>query len=124
MTIVFMSGNWFLSNLINTTIAPAFKLYQSLALNFQLDEFPKFYQNIFQFWSICFCSVSASTSIILSEFLWFNRNIKVDNQPIFFNHFTEKGVNFDSHIIKENGELKSWNDSKNELEQVRATTIF
>ena len=67
-------------HLINTTITPAFKFHPSLTLSFQLDKFPKFYQNIFQYWSTCFCSVSTVLSIILSEFLWFNRNIKVDNR--------------------------------------------
>ena len=52
--------------------------------------------------------ISASTvpSIILSEFLWFDRNIKADNRPIFFKHFPDTAVNFVSHIIKENGKTK------------------
>ena len=54
-------------------------------------------------------------SIILYKFLCFNRNIKVDNQPIFFKHFSEKGVNLVSHIMKENGEIRSWNDLKTEF---------
>ena len=102
-------------HLINTTIIPAFKFHPSLALCFQLDKFPNFYQNIFQFWSICFHSAPAVPSIILFEFLWFNRNIKVNNRPIFFKYFSEKGVNFVAHIMKENGEIKSWNDLENEF---------
>ena len=94
-------------HLINTTITPAFKFHPSLALSFQLDEFPKFYQNIFQFWSTCFRSASIVPSITLFELLWFNRNIKVDNRPVLFKHFSEKGVNFVSCIMKENGEIKS-----------------
>ena len=77
-------------HLINTTITPAFKLHPSLALSFQLDEFPKFYQNIFQFWSTCFHSASTVPSIISSEFLWLNRNIKVDNRLIFSSAFLKK----------------------------------
>ena len=50
-------------HLINTTITPAFKFHTSLALSFQLEEFPKFYQNIFQFWSTCFWSASTVLSI-------------------------------------------------------------
>ena len=69
-------------HLINTTITPAFKFHPSLALSFQLDQFPKFYQNIFQFWSTYCCSAFAVPSIVLSEFLWFNRNICVDNGQI------------------------------------------
>ena len=75
-------------HLINTNITAAFKFGPSLALSFQLDEFPKFYQNIFQFRSTCSYSVSTVPYIILSEFVWFNRSIKVDNRPIFFKHFS------------------------------------
>ena len=99
-------------HLINT---PAFKFHPSLALSFQLDEFPKFYQNIFRFWSNCFHSASTIPSIILSEFLWFKGNIKVDDRPTGFKYFSEKGVNFGSHIMKKNSEIKSWNDLKNEF---------
>ena len=47
-------------HLINTTITPAFKFHPSLALHFQLDEFPKFYQNIFNF--------GESVSVLFQQF--------------------------------------------------------
>ena len=104
-------------HLINTTIIPLFKFHPSPSFqaypSFQLDRFPKFYQNIFQYWSTCFRFASTVPSIILSEYLWFNRNIKVDNRPIFFKHFSQKGVHFVSHIMEKNCEIKSWNDLKN-----------
>ena len=28
--------------------------------------------------------------VTFQKFLWFNRNIKVDNRPIFFKYFSEK----------------------------------
>ena len=49
----------------------------------------------------------------MSEFLWFNQNIKVDNQPIFFNQLFEKGVKYfqnlnllDHHLVKSNSLFK------------------
>ena len=75
-------------DIIKTIITFAFKFYPSLVLSFQLEKFPKFYQNIFQFLSNCFCSVSTVMLIILSEFLWFIRDIMVNNRPIFFKHFS------------------------------------
>ena len=36
-------------HLINTTITPAFKSHPTLALSSQLNQFHKFYRNIFQF---------------------------------------------------------------------------
>ena len=53
--------------------------------------------------------------MIIPIFLWLNRNIKVDNRPVFLKHFSEKGVSFIPHIMKENGEIKSWDDLKNEF---------
>ena len=67
--------------LINTTITPAFTFHPSLTLSFQLDQFPKFYQNICQFWRpVSALLLQVVPSIILSEFLWFNWNINVDNR--------------------------------------------
>ena len=66
-------------HLINTTITIAYKFHLSLVVvSFQLNQFPKFYQNIFQFWSTCFRSATTFPSIILSDFFCFNWNIKVD----------------------------------------------
>ena len=62
-----------------------------------------------------FCSASTVPSIILSEFLLFNRNYKVGNRPILFKYSSEKGGDFVSHIMKKNGKIKSWNDWKNEF---------
>ena len=77
-------------HLINTTITPALKFHASLAFSLQLRQFLKFYQSIFQFWSTCFYSSSIVPSIILPEFLWFNWNIKVGDQPIFSSTFLKK----------------------------------
>ena len=106
-------------HLINTTILPPFKFQPSLVVSFQLDQFPNFYQNIFQLWETFCRSVSKVPSIVSSKFLWSNRNIRVDNRPIFFKHFSEKEVSLVSHIMKKNFEKKFWNDLKNEskLEQ-------
>ena len=77
-------------NLINITITPAFTFHLSLAFSFQLHQFPKFHQNIFQFWSTCFHAAYIFLFIILSEFLWFNRNIKLDNGPCFSSAFLKR----------------------------------
>ena len=49
-------------------------------------------------------------SCILSEFLRFNRHIKIDNEPVFFKLFLEHGINFvyqlcDKNGIKKNGKF-------------------
>ena len=63
-------------HLINANITPAFKFHSSLAWSFQLDQFFKFYKNIFKFWSTCFPSAVTVPSMKLSKFLWFNRKLR------------------------------------------------
>ena len=47
-------------------------------------------------------------SFILSEFLWSNRLIKIDNEPVFFKHFSEHGINFVYQPFDKNGVAKKW----------------
>ena len=43
------------------------------------------------------------------------QDIQKREYSISFKHFSEKGVNFVSYIMKENGEIKFWNDLKNDF---------
>ena len=68
-----------------------------LNLDFKKDllkQFPSFYCSIFNNWKTYFFNSPEIPSCILSEFLWFNWHIKIDNKPVFFKHFSEHGVNF------------------------------
>ena len=47
-------------------------------------------------------------SAILSQFLWFNSNIKIGNKSIFISGFASKNINFVGQIFHENGKTKSW----------------
>ena len=47
-------------------------------------------------------------SAILSQFLWFNSNIKIDNKSIFISDFAGKNISFLGQIFHENGKTKSW----------------
>ena len=53
-------------------------------------------------------------SAILSQFLWFNLNIKIDNKSIFTSDFVSKNIHFISQIFHENGKTKSCNYIKSE----------
>ena len=53
-------------------------------------------------------------SAILSQFLWFNSNIKIDNKSIFISGFASKNINFVGQIFHENGRSKSWDYIKSE----------
>ena len=52
-----------------------------------LPKCPSFYQDIFIKWINNFTSKPTLPTMILSEFVWFNSNIKVDSKPVFFSFF-------------------------------------
>ena len=43
----------------------------------------------------------------LSQFFWFNLNLKIDNKSIFISDFASKSINFVGKIFHENGKTKS-----------------
>ena len=59
-------------------------------------------------WAKCLSCFPCLRSAILSQFLWFNSNIKIDNKRIFIAGFARKNINSVSQILHENGQTKSW----------------
>ena len=57
-------------------------------------------------------------SVILSQFLWFNSNIKINNKSIFISGFVSKNISFVGQIFHDNDKTKSWDciKSKHNLE--------
>ena len=53
-------------------------------------------------------------SAIFSQFLWFNSNIKIDNNSIFISDFASKNINFVGQIFHKNSKTKSWDYIKSE----------
>ena len=53
--------------------------------------------------------------MILSEFIWFNSNIKVDSKPVYFSYFSDKNLNFIGQLFNDNGSIKPWGDIKIEF---------
>ena len=47
-------------------------------------------------------------SATLSQFLWFNSNIKIDNKSIFIAEFVSENISFVGQIFHENCKTKSW----------------
>ena len=50
------------------------------------------------------CSVP---STILSQYLWFNKHIKIENNGVYFSHFPNQGIDFIGHLVDINGKYKS-----------------
>ena len=94
--------------LISKTFGSMFKFHPNL--NFKKDllkQFPVFYRSIFNNWKTQF-STREIPSCILSDFFWFNRHIKIDNEPVFFKHFSEQGISFVYQLFHKNGIAKKW----------------
>ena len=54
--------------------------------------------------------------MILSEFIWFKSNIKVDSKPMHFSFFfSNKNINFLGQLFYENPNIKPWENIKIEF---------
>ena len=50
----------------------------------------------------------------MSQYLWFNKLIIIDNSYVSFTNFSNKNINFFSDLVNENCDFKSWETLKNE----------
>ena len=97
--------------LIGKHLGKNFKFHNNIDLSKDiLSKFPSFYQNIFIKWINNYTAKPTLPSMILSEFIWFNSYIKVDNKPVHFSFFSDKKVNFIGQLFNENGNIKLWED--------------
>ena len=84
-----------------------FKFHNNIELsNDILSKFPSFYQDIFIKWINNYTEKPTLPSMILSEFIWFNSNIKVDSKPVHFSFFSDKNLNFIGQFFNDNGKIK------------------
>ena len=76
--------------------------------NSLLCDIPTFYRNIISFWQDISISPPTSVHTILSESLFFNRFIKIDNSPITPLFFGAVDQVYLSHLFDDNGNFISW----------------
>ena len=109
--------NWKIipSYLIKTIFWENFKFSPCLDPSIRsLKNVPNFYKVLITNWTKCLsCSLSLPSQI-LSQFLWFNSNIKIYNKNIFISDFASKNIHFVGQIFHENGKTKSWDYIKSE----------
>ena len=58
--------------------------------------------------------ITEETPCILSQYLWYNRSIQVDNSSVYFLKFSEKNINYVSQLFSDNGSIKQWHEFKRE----------
>ena len=69
-----------------------------------MKNVPNFYKEMIKNWAKYFSCSPYLLSAILSHFLWFKLNIKIENKSIFISGFASKNMNF----VGQNGKTKSW----------------
>ena len=79
-----------------------------------LNNIPCFYIEILTRWSKHLSFPVSLPSTITSQFLWFNKYIKVDRKCIYFREVSKKELNFTGQLFDLKGKLKNWTAIKNE----------
>ena len=50
-----------------------------------------------------------------SQFLWFNKQLRIDNKSFIFKELSDKNLNFLNQLYDPEGNLKQWEDIKQEF---------
>ena len=83
-----------LLTLIKNTFGECFILHSNLDFNVSLNSFPEFYINIFLSWKNTSAFLLLAPSCLRSQFLWFNKDIKLNIKPFHFKNFSKENINF------------------------------
>ena len=107
-------------------LGKSFKFHNNIDLsNDILLKFSSYYQDDFIKWINNYTAKPTLESMILSEFIWFNSNIKVDSEPVHFSFFSDKNLNFIGQLFNDDdGKINPWEDIKIEFHLKDTEKIF
>ena len=89
------------------------KFHSNLSFNNSyVKHFSCFYKNILLNWKQYLSTYSETISDILSQNLWLNKNIIIDNCIVNFTKFSQKNINFVDQLVNESCQLKKWQKLK------------
>ena len=95
--------------LIKKLFVSHFKFHSNLLISIScINDFWSFYLDILCNLKKCFSTSQEAPLCILSQHLWFNKFIIVDNSYVNFPNFSNKNINFVSNLVIENCNFKSW----------------
>ena len=102
--------------LINVVLGNNFVFHSNLSINeTKLKKFPNYYRQILSKWMKHFSSHPILPSMIASECLLYNENIKIDGKNIYYQSpFSENGLNYVGQLF-ENNHVKTWLQIKHEF---------
>ena len=103
-------------HLIPITFVQNFKFHSNLSHDTKLlTSFPVLYKNIFRHWSQHFTVSPELPSCLLSTFLWYNKDILISNQLIYFKNFSNNNLNYVTQLFYDTGNTKEWMKLKHEF---------
>ena len=102
--------------LINVVLGNNFVFHSNLSINeIKLKKFPNYYRQLLYKWMKHFSCNPILPSMIASECLWYNKNIKIDGKTIYYQSlFSENGLNYVGQLF-ENNHVKTWLQNKHEF---------
>ena len=111
-----VSGKSSVKHQLNKTFGPSFKFHSNLSFKkSSLKKLLPFYRHMLNSWSQSLSGSPETSSQILSQFLWFNKYIKIEGTIIHFPKFSDKCINFLLQLL-ENGKIISWINLKDKYE--------
>ena len=89
------------------------KFHSNLSFNNSyVRHFSCFYKNILLNWKQYLSTDSETISDILSQNLWLNKNLIIDNCTVNFTKFSQKNISFVDQLVNESCQLKKWQKLK------------
>jgi len=76
----------------------------------------QFWKDVFSAWSsFCSCHKPTTRNEILKTSLWYNENIKVGKQSLYYRHWVRNGVDLVNDLLNERGEFFSFEEFINKF---------
>ena len=89
-------------------LAKNFVFHSNLSIKQKVvKKFPKFYQEILTRWAKYLSSPQKVLSAPASQFIWYNEDIKIDNNTIYHCYFSQKNLNHIDDLFENNGKMRS-----------------
>ena len=101
--------------LIKKAFGDELNFHSNLSFNNScVRHFPCFFKNILLNSSQYLSTDPENISGILSQNLWFNKHIIIDNSTVNFTKFSQKNINFVDQLVKESCQFKKWQTLEDE----------
>ena len=78
--------------------------------DFLNDDTPLFYKQLLQYWFDFYATKPEGVTEILSECIWYNKYITVDNAPIFYKNAYANGLKYINDVLDDTGKVLSRNN--------------